>query len=262
MRYEEFRDQLQIALQNVGLLGQRIGNPIETVELDSMGRRWKVYIVGNAATSTEPFHVTAKIAFNWNPFDSARSYTCEEDLLTDLLGRSKSSSKTEPRFILADLELYARLPHGSTTAIPAAKAFGPWADSIKQKLDKVFNESKWRQGRLIAVLGSLEEIHIESKCDSSGHLSIQGISVAGFRMVRVPRIWDTPDRRAAEKGPAAELSRFAQMLRYSLDEWMTSVAELARWIRYTPPPDGAKQISASFEEHEDEEKKGGSETIH
>ncbi len=37
MRYDEFRDRLQIALQNVGLLGQRIGDPIETVDLHSMG---------------------------------------------------------------------------------------------------------------------------------------------------------------------------------------------------------------------------------
>jgi hypothetical protein len=94
MRYNEFQDQLKIALQNVGLLGQSIGNAIEPVDLHSIGRRWKVYVLGGSASGTEPFDVTAKIAFNWNPFDTARSYTREEDLLTELLGRTKHLFKT------------------------------------------------------------------------------------------------------------------------------------------------------------------------
>jgi hypothetical protein len=262
MRYDEFREQLQIALLNVGLLGQRIGNPTETIDLESMGRRWKAYIMGSSTTDTEPFHVSAKIAFNWNPFNTARSYTCEEDLLEELLGRAKSSSKTEPRFTRVDLELHARLPYGSTSTIPEARTFGSWADSIRQKLDKVFRESKWRQGRLVAVLGVLEEISIESRCDPSGHLSIAGISIAGFRVVRVPRVWDDPDRRNAEKGAAVELSRLAEKFKYSLDEWKAGIAELARWLRYTPPPADASQIEPPLEDQEDEDEDGGPETIH
>jgi hypothetical protein len=261
MRYEEFRDQLQFALQNVGLLGQRIGNPTETIDLESIERIWKVYILGSSTANTEPFHVTAKIAFNWSPSNSARSYTCEEDLLTELLGRIKSSSKTEPRFTRVDLELHARLPHGSTSAIPEAQTLGSWADSLRQKLDKVFRENKWRQGRLVAVLGALDEVSIESRCDSTGCLSMAGISIAGFRMVRVPRVWDDPVRRDAEKGAAAELLQLAQKFRYSLEEWMAGIAELAKWIRYTPPPADAKEIEPPFEEEKDEDE-GGPETIH
>jgi len=94
MRYDEFRDQLQGALQDVGLLRQRIGSPIETMELSGAGRLWKVYISRSSPPDAEPFHVSAKIAFNWSPFDNARSYTCEEDLLTELLGRKKQGLKT------------------------------------------------------------------------------------------------------------------------------------------------------------------------
>jgi hypothetical protein len=261
MRYDEFRDQLQIALHNVGLLGQRLGNPSETIDLESMGRRWKVYVIG-ISNDTEPFHVTAKISFNWNPFNTARSYTCEEDLLTELLGREKSPAKTEPRFVRVDLELYARLPYGSTTAIPEAQAFGSWSDSIKQKFNKMFTESKWRQGRLVAVLGAAEDVNIESKCDSAGRLSIIGVSIGGFRIVRVPRMWDDPDRRDAEKDPSAELSKLAQKFKYSLDEWRISIAELAKWIRYTPPPAEPIQGEQQFKEQEDEDGEDGSETIH
>jgi hypothetical protein len=261
MRYDEFRDQLQIALHNAGLLGQRLGNPTETIDLESMGRRWKVYVIGTS-NDTEPFHITAKIAFNWNPFNTARSYTCEEDLLTELLGRAKSSAKTEPRFARVDLELYARLPYGSTTTIPEVQTFGAWADSIRQKLYKEFTESKWRQERLVAVLGAVEEINVDSKCDSAGRLSITGVSIAGFRIVRVPRMWDDPDRRDAEKDPSTELSKLVQKFKYSLDEWRISIAELAKWIRYTPPPADAVQGKQPFEEQPDEDGEGGPETIH
>jgi hypothetical protein len=213
-----------------------------------MRRRWKVYVLGPSAANSEPFHVTAKIAFDWSPIDTARSYSCEEDLLTELLGPTKHAAKTEPRLIRVDLDLYARLPCGSTTAIPEALTFRSWADSIKQKLDTVFTESKWRQEQLVGVLGSLDEIDIASKCDSAGVLSFKGLSVAGFRMVRVPRVWDDPDRRDAEKGAAAELSRLVQMFKYSLDEWSASIVELARWIRYTPLPLETKRVAPPFED--------------
>ncbi len=262
MRYDEFRYQIQTALQNVGLLGQRIGNPIETVDLDSMGRLWKVYVMGSTTKGTEPFDITAKIAFNWNPFNTARCYTCEEDLLTEMLGRTKSSSKTKPRLVRVDLELRASLPYGSTTTIPDAPTFGSWSDSIKQKLDKVITENKWRQEQLVAVLGALEDVNIESRYDSAGRLSLKRLSVSGFRMVHVPRVWDDPDRREAERGPTAELSRLAQKFKYSLDEWRIGITELARWIRYTPPPADSKQIVPQFEELEDEDEEGGPETVH
>jgi hypothetical protein len=261
MRYDEFRDQLQIALHNAGLLGQRLGNPTETIDLESMGRRWKVYVIGTS-NDTEPFHITAKIAFNWNPFNTARSYTCEEDLLTELLGRARSSAKTEPRFVRVDLELYAQLPYGSTTTIPEAQTFGAWADSIRQKLYKEFTESKWRQERLVGVLGAVEEINVDSRCDSVGRLSITGVSISGFRIVRVPRMWDDPDRRDAEKDPSTELSKLAQKFKYSLDEWRISIAELAKWIRYTPPSADAVQGKQPFEELPDEDGEGGPETVH
>jgi hypothetical protein len=262
MRYDEFRYQLQTALQHVGLLGQPIGNPIETVDLGSMERLWKVYIMGSSTKDTEPFDVTAKIALNWNPFNTARSYTCEEDLLSEMLGRTKSSSKTKPRLVRVDLELRASLPYGSTTTIPDAPTFGSWADSIKLKLDRVITENKWRQERLVAVSGALEEVNIESRYDSAGHLSLKRLSVAGFRVVHIPRVWDDSDRREAERDPTAELSRLAQKFKYSLDEWSISIVELARWIRYTPPPADSKQIAPMLEEQDDENEGGGPETIH
>lgn len=63
---------------------------------------------------------------------------------------------------------------------------------------QVGTEHKERQGQLIAILGYLEEVEAKARCDAEGMLSLKGVSVKGFRLVRVPRVWDDPDRRNAE----------------------------------------------------------------
>jgi hypothetical protein len=261
MRYREFRDQLQMALHEEGMFGQRIDNPTETIDLENMERSWKVYIARSSSVDTEPFHVSATITFNWGAIDTARSYTCEEDLLTELLGQKRSSSKTKPRYVRVDLKLNAHLPYGSTSVIPDVQTFGSWADTIRRKLELEFQEIKRRGEQLVAVIGVLEEIRIESRCDSTGKMSMAGLSVSGFRMVRVPRVWDDSERNNAEKGALTELAMLSKKFKYSLEEWTTGIGELARWIRYTPPPENLKEIEPFFDEQGDEEE-GGTETIH
>jgi len=261
MRYDDFREQLEIALQNAGLLGQCLDSPVETIELESTQRRWRIYVPASSR-GTEPFYVSAKIAFNWDPFNAARSFTCEEDLLEELLGKAKESSKTEPRYVRVDLELYASLPYGSTCVIPHARAFGSWADAIHRKLDRVFRENIRRQGDPGAVQGGLEELNIESRCDSSGRLSMAGVSVAGFRIIRIPRVWDNPGRQEKEKSAADELSRVSEVYKFSLDAWRVAIAELTREIRYTPPPEGAAQAGPPAEDLEMDDETNGPETIH
>jgi hypothetical protein len=262
MRYNEFRDQLQNALQDVGLFGRRIGDPTESIDLSSTLRRWKVYVLGLSSPDAEPFHVSAKLAFGWAPFDAARSYTCEEDLLTELLGRRKQTSKTVQRFIRVDLKLHAALPYGSTAPIPEAQTFAAWTLSIRQKLQNILTQHKERQGRLIAILGGLGEVEIETRCDTKGSLSLAGISVAGFRMVRVPRVWDDPDRREREKDAGAELYQLAERFKQSLTDWTACVAELARWICYAPPPPEAKPVEPWYDDLPEDDDSGGPDTIH
>lgn len=93
--------------------------------------------------------------------------------------------------------------------------------------------------------------------------SLKGVSVAGFRFIRVPRVWADPDRRNAEKGATEELARIARRFKNVMDEWSGSVAELASWIRYAPPAPDAKQVEPWFDDSGDEEMDdGGPETIH
>jgi len=206
--------------------------------------------------------VSAKIAFDWSAINIARASTCEEDLLTELLGRKQQPVRTAQRFTRVDLELYANLPYGSTTAIPDPKVLGSWIESVGQKLDRVLTEFRERQGRIVAVLGARQEIEIETRCGAEGQLSLKGLSVDGFRIVRIPRVWDDADRRNAEKGATTELARLAQRCRDAMDEWAGSIGELGRWIKYSPPSPGVKRLEPDVGEEEEESEGGGKETVH
>jgi hypothetical protein len=73
-------------------------------------------------------------------------------------------------------------------------------------------------------------------------------------MVRVPRIWDDPDRREAEKDAGKELDRLARRFEGALVEWTTSVAELATWLSYLPPPPVTAPRSDMGFEHKEMDK--------
>jgi hypothetical protein len=169
--------------------------------------------------------------------------------------------KTERRWIRVDLALYAGLPYGSTAPMLDTQLFGSWIAMVGQKLGKLVSEFKERQQRVVAVMGACEEVEVESRCSAEGVLSLKGVSVSGFRLIRIPRVWDDPGRRKTEKDIGEELARLARRFRDALDEWTGSVAELARWIRYTPPPPESRSVEPWFEDEEEDED-GGPETIH
>lgn len=72
MRYAEFRDRLEDALQEAGLFFHDADRRVETIDLADTVRSWKVYVCRAAPRSAEPFHVSAEIGFEWGPIDAAR----------------------------------------------------------------------------------------------------------------------------------------------------------------------------------------------
>src|SRR2546427_10618484 len=98
VRSAEFRDRLEGALQEAGLLVHDADRRVETIELADTVRRRRVYIIRAASRSTEPFRVSAEIGFDWSPVDAARAYTSEEDLLTELIGRRRLATRTQRRW--------------------------------------------------------------------------------------------------------------------------------------------------------------------
>lgn len=262
MRYENFRELLRAALGDVGLRFAHASSIIETVELGAGERRWEGRVDVHPEVELDPFHVSATIAFRWSPFDAARSYTCEEDLLAELVGRRASrGTKTAPRFVRVDLRLAATLPYGSTTPVPQSDLFAAWTASVSKHIGEVLTEVRERQGRVTAVLGYAGELEAECRCDAGGVLSIAGLSVSGFRLVRVPRVWDDPERRKAEQPMEREMRRLAATLRAGVDGWARGIGELAAWIRTSAPPPDARAAQPSFADDE-LDPSGGLDTLH
>ena len=239
MRYDEFRDRLQEALREAGLFLPHADRPTEPIDLGTTERRWRVFVFRNSPQKAEPFHVSAKISFAWSPFESARSYTCEEDLLSELLGRKERPTKTEPRILRVDIVLRASLPYGSTTPMPEPQVFGPWIAAVGEKLDESLPAETRGRGRSAVIMGYRGEVDVEAKHTVEGVPSLKGLSLSAFRMVQVPRVWNDSERGDAEKGAGKQLDQLARRFKSALDGWTGQVAELATWIRYSPPPPAA-----------------------
>jgi len=261
VRYAEFRNRLENALREVGLFVHD-ADRVETINLADTVRHWRAYIRRAAPPSAEPFSVSAEISFRWTPFDAARSYTCEEDLYLQLVGRRRQPTRTARRWTRVDLSLYANLPYGSTTSMPEPRVFAAWTTSIVEKAHAAFSEIEERNGHIVAVLGAHGDLQVEVRCKPDGIVSLKGVAISGFRMVRVPRVWDDPGRREAERDPHAELARLAGTFEATLGEWTKSISVLATWIRYSPPPPGAKPIEPWFEDEPEDDDDRGPETIH
>ena len=227
MRYDEFRDRWQAALRRARLLFHH-DRPEETIDLATTERRWRVRPLPRAA---EPFNAGATISFRWDPFDAARSYTCEEDLLTELLGR-RAARSTQPRLVRVDITFRATLPSGSTTPMPVPDVWASWVASLEEKLENALTGRRRKRGER-AWRGDLE---IDGRTTPGGAFSFHGMSVPAYEMIVVPRIWDDPKRRAREASAGQQIDGLAERLRGALDVWTASVGELVRWLRYAPGP--------------------------
>ena len=159
MRYAEFRDQLEDALQEAGLFLRYADRRVETIDLADTVRSWKVSVWRAAPPGAEPFDVSTTIGFKWSPVDAARAYTCEEDLLTELVGRRTRLLRTERRWTRIDLSLHARLPFGSTTSMPEPEVFGAWTAAVVERADEAFTYIEEKKGRIVGVLRQPEQPH-------------------------------------------------------------------------------------------------------
>ncbi len=189
--------------------------------------------------------MSAVIGFEWSPADAARAYTCEEDLLTELVGRRRPPFRTERRWTRIDLSLQASLPYGSTTAMPEPHVFGAWTAAVVEQADAALTDIEEKKGRIVAVLGGHGDVEVHAHCRPDGVVSLKAVAISGFRTVRVPRVWDSPERRESERDPRDEIGRLARRFKTALDEWTTSVSELATWIRYAPPRPERDRSSAA-----------------
>jgi hypothetical protein len=114
VRYDEFRNSLLLALREADLYSSW-DRLTETIDLDTMSRTWKSSFGSGPKKEVEPFHVYGMASFRWDPLDSARTHTTEEDVVTELFGRDDELPETMQRTLRTDIVLHAKLPLDSST---------------------------------------------------------------------------------------------------------------------------------------------------
>ena len=226
MRYDAFRDRWQEALRTAHLLHNR---PEETIDLSTLARRWRVHLLSQPVA---PLHAGATLSFHWDAVESARSYTCEEDLLTELFGRTRPARSTQRRLLRLDITFRAALQYGSTTSMPARDVWVPWVASMEEKLDAALAEGRRRKAA--GVHAWRGELEIEGSSGSGGEFLFHGMSLSAFEMIAVTRVWDDPKRRAKEPSADRQIDGLARRFREGVDAWIASVGELVRWMRHAP----------------------------
>jgi hypothetical protein len=251
MRYDDLRDRWQAALRAAGVLSYQ-DRVREMIDVGTMERRWRFHTLPR---TVEPFSVSAAINFHWDPFQSARSYTREEDLLTELLGR-RAKCSTQRRLVRVDIRLHATLPYGKTTLLPAPDVWLPWIASMDERLSAALVPQRHRKSTDIRWRGDLE---LEGETSLHGEFALRGMSVPAFEMIVVPRIWDDPKRREKEPFGAQHIDALARRFRRAIDAWTSSVTGLVSWLRHTPTSQGPSRSRHAPFSHDDE---GGPETTH
>ena len=262
MRYAEFRDQLEGALREEGLFFAGADRRVEMIDLENTVRHWKAYVHRTTPANAEPFHVFAAIEFDWSPVDAARAYTCEEDLLTEFVGRRTRLPRTERRWTRVDLSLHATLPYGSTTSIPERHAFGGWTAAVVEKVDAAFTHVEEKGGRVVAVLGGHGDLEVQSALQPRrlGLLERRrdlrlphGSRATRLGQPRATRVGGRPAPRAR--------TGWREPSKRRLTTGRRVFARSRRGSGISPPPPGAKPIEPWFDD-EAEDDDDGPETTH
>jgi hypothetical protein len=129
------------------------------------------------------------------------------------------------------------------------------------RFDAAFTDVEERDGRIVAVRGGHGDLELQARCNPDGMVSLSAVAIAGFRIVRVPRVWDSPERRATEADAHGELTRLARTFKTALAAWVESISALATWVRYSPPLPGAKPAEPWFDD-QSENDDGGPDILH
>jgi len=228
MRYEDFKVAWTRALHESGL--PTIGWPTETMDLGTMSRRYRVAFEPHGGQDSAPFHVTATVEFRWDALKTARSATTEEDMLTELFGREDTESlDTEQPWLRVDVKLHASLEYGKALPLPSKSALREWAREVSARLERIepllpAESVKEAPNGALEVRGWKGDPELRVTCDADGVLKLEGVELAGWQAVLLPRHWDNPDR--CDEGPEAQLDEMCARLKRSARAWMESLDHL------------------------------------
>jgi hypothetical protein len=198
----------------------------ETVDMKSMDRFYRVFIPYHFPDSQPHlFFISAEMSWRWDALLSSRFATTEEDLLTELLGRTHRPKRTEPPYLRVNVTLHATVPRDGFCLAPGSSAWRDWAGVVALLVAPSFPFIADDDPKSPSVFSWREEPEIQLTCSSGGQLYLLGVSMVAGQMIRLPRQWDDPDR-GREPNPERPLSEFFRRVRQGLDEWKEALDEL------------------------------------
>jgi hypothetical protein len=225
VRYDEFRDAFFAALRDAGLR-PHIGRPTETIDLTTTTRRWQAALGEPIPQRTEPFLTSATVSFEWDPVESARTYTTEEDLVTELLGRDEDPPETMPRLLRTDIVLRATLPYDSRVPMPGGKTWRSWSLRVDDDVASFLpTDVADHEGGNVLVMGARGKVEAESTCSEAGELCLSAVSLPSWQGVVPPRVRDAVDDDP-EGDIDWQLEKLAERYRGAYDAWVECVMDL------------------------------------
>lgn len=230
MTYEEFLQVWVGALRGSGLKMFGTGDGTETLDPSSMARSYECFVEPVGGQETEPFFVTAAFSWRWDALLTARTFFREEEVLTEMLGRTRGGkASTERPVVGLNVSLRASLPYGKPVPMPSAESWAKWAREVHTRLEKVepLTPKRTRRGRRERpeVLAWLTDPVARMTCSAAGILELERVEVSAGQMIDIPRNWDDTSRKP-DKYPAEQLDAMFKRVRASLHAWMQALDHL------------------------------------
>jgi hypothetical protein len=231
MNHQSFRSAFEAALRLSGLQTFGVGGH-DLLDLQHLDRIHRVAVEPSGGQDTEPFLVTASLSWRWSALQTARANTTEEDVVTELLGRGDEVGiRTERPWIRVDIALKATLPHGMPMVMPGPKALRAWCRATTSRIELIESPTSEAQvpdrddGRLLVLAWQQEEPRVYAVCRSSGELMLDGVELAAWQGIEVPRILDDPDHEP-DPEPAEALAAMFGRIRVALSAWTQALDHL------------------------------------
>ena len=223
MNYNGFKACFLSALRESRL--PMIGlEPKEVLDVGSAERTFTVSVEPIDREIGRPFHIAATLSFRWSALQTARTVTCEGDLLAELLGRDDAEpTETERPWLRVDIKLRAGLEWGKGIAMPAASAWAQWSREALGRLEKIerlVSDDVVREmpdGRH-AILAWQGDPEVKASCNPRGELRLEAIMVSAFQGVDLPRVWNDSGREP-DDDPYDQLEAMFHRVRAALYAW-------------------------------------------
>lgn len=196
----------------------------ETIDIHSMDRTYRAFLLWPGAPETKLFTVTAEISWEWDALLSARFATTEEDMLMQVYGDFGIHKDTEPPWLRIDVTLHASIALDTRFPLPLLTNWQRWVKIVSSELETILPSEPDSKEEHLSLLAWRGEPEAAVTFDPQGHTFLQSVSLPAWQGINLPREWDDPDKSDPE--PDRQLYEFAMSIRRALEIWQDSLVNL------------------------------------